>query len=84
MRCKNGFKQYPPKSGNCIPKTLKLNSVKAKTKSPKELKLTKKNLILLKLRPLTPPKTPPKTRKNTNKKMTDKTRRNNIEHYYCI
>jgi hypothetical protein len=28
MRCPNGYKQHPPKSGNCVPKTAKKIPVK--------------------------------------------------------
>ena len=39
MRCPKGFKQHPPKSGICVPKTAKKMSVKkVSSKSPKKIK----------------------------------------------
>ena len=39
MRCPNGYKQDPPKSGNCVKKTAKKMSVKKNpSKSPKKSK----------------------------------------------
>jgi hypothetical protein len=57
MRCKNGFIQHPPKSGNCIPKNekTKKNNVKNNVKNVKNV--TKKlSLISLNgIKPQSPP-----------------------------
>jgi len=58
MRCKNGYRQDPPKSGKCVPKTKKMPfSPKRKTTSKKNmttLNLTHSNLVLLGLKPEEP------------------------------
>lgn len=44
MRCKNGYRQDPPKSGNCVPKTQKKNE----KISPKKKSMSRKNMTSLK------------------------------------